>query len=72
MTGALLTLDLAWSIIDLCMAMITICNLIAIIFLFPKVKFLVDDYLSQKKEGKDPVFKKFMMSRIEKDLDAWE
>ena len=72
MIGALLTLDLAWSIIDLCMAMITICNLIAIIFLFPKVKFLVDDYLSQKKEGKDPVFKKFMMSRIEKDLDAWE
>ena len=72
MAGALLTLDLAWSIIDLCMAMITICNLIAIILLFPKVKFLVDDYYRQKKEGKNPVFKKFMMSKIEKDLDAWE
>ena len=72
MAGALLTLDLAWSIIDLCMAMITICNLIAIILLFPKVKFLVADYLSQKKAGKDPVFKKSMMSKIEKDLDAWE
>ena len=54
------------------MAMITICNLIAIILLFPKVKFLVDDYYRQKKEGKNPVFKKFMMSKIEKDLDAWE
>ena len=71
MFGALLTLDLAWSIIDLCMALITICNLLAIIQLFPKVRLLVRDYATQKKKGADPVFTKDMMPEISNDLDAW-
>lgn len=69
--GALISLDLAWSMIDLCMAFITICNLIAIILLFPRVRFLVTDYVRQKREGRDPTFSKEMMPDIADELEAW-
>lgn len=69
--GALISLDLAWSMIDLCMALITICNLIAIILLFPKVRILVDDYVRQRREGKDPTFRKSLMPDIADELEAW-
>lgn len=71
MVGAVISLNLAWTIVDLCMALITICNLIAIILLFPKVKFLVDDYSRQKREGKDPTFHRSQMPDIADKLEAW-
>lgn len=70
--GAVMALDLAWSIIDLCMALITICNLTAIIFLFPKVRFLVTDFMSQRREGRDPTFRAEQMPDTAADLDAWK
>lgn len=69
--GALMSLELAWSMIDLCMALITICNLIAIILLFPKVRFLVDDYIRQKRDGNDPTFRKELMPDIADELESW-
>lgn len=72
MIGALISLNLAWTIVDLCMALITICNLIAIIILFPKVKALVDDYSRQKREGKDPTFHRSQMPDIADKLEGWE
>lgn len=72
MGGALMALDLAWSLIDLCMALITICNLTAIVLLFPKVRFLVADYMRQRREGRDPVFRRQAMPGAEGDIEAWE
>lgn len=72
MGGTLMTLDFAWSMIDLCMALITICNLIAIIWLYPKVHFLVNDFMAQRREKLDPSFSRSKMPDIEKDLEAWE
>lgn len=72
MGGTLMTLDFAWSMIDLCMALITICNLVAIVLLYPKVHFLVSDFMSQRMEKRDPVFKRSQMPDIEKDLEAWD
>jgi AGCS family alanine or glycine:cation symporter len=72
MAGTLMSLELTWSLIDLCMALITICNLTAIIWLFPKVRFLTQDYLAQKKALRDPTFHKSQMPDIAEQLEGWD
>ena len=57
MFGALASLDLVWSLGDLFMALLTACNLIAIIALGKYAFRLLDNYRCQKREGtKEPVF----------------
>lgn len=73
MFGALATLELVWSLGDLCMALLTACNLIAIVSLGRYVFRLLDDYRRQKRQGiKDPVFHRHQLPEIEADLDSWE
>lgn len=73
MFGALATLELVWSLGDLCMALLTACNLIAIVSLGRYVFRLLDDYRRQKRQGiKDPVFHRHQLPEIEADLDCWE
>ncbi|WP_455961512.1 alanine/glycine:cation symporter family protein [Bacteroides bouchesdurhonensis] len=70
--GALTTLDMAWSLADITMALMAICNLIAILFLGKYAIRLLADYRAQKKAGiSSPVFKKERMPEIEKDLECW-
>ena len=73
MFGALVSLDTVWSIIDLCMALLTACNLVAI-FLLGKYAFrLLDDYRRQKREGiRDPEFHRDQLPEIADDLNCWE
>jgi AGCS family alanine or glycine:cation symporter len=72
MFGALASLDLAWSLADICMGLMTICNLIAIVLLGKYAFRLLDDYLKQKKAGiKNPVFTKDKMKDIEEDIECW-
>jgi len=72
MFGAIASLDLVWSIGDFFMALVTICNLIAIITLGKYAFRLLDDYRQQKRAGvKSPVFKRETMSDIEKDIECW-
>ena len=72
MFGALASLDLAWSLADICMALMTICNLIAIVLLGKYAFRLLDDYCEQKRQGiKDPIFKKEKMKDIEQDIECW-
>ena len=72
MFGALASLDLAWSLADICMALMTICNLIAIVLLGKYAFRLLDDYCEQKRQGiKDPTFKKEKMKDIEQDIACW-
>ena len=70
--GSMMTLTAAWSMIDLCMAFITVCNLIAIALLFPHVRALIKDYTRQRKEGKSPEFHRSAMPDIADRLEAWE
>ena len=73
MFGALATLNLVWSLGDLCMALLTACNLVAIIALGKYVFRLLDDYRHQKRQGiKDPVFHRSQLPDIANDLDCWE
>ena len=72
MFGAIASLDLVWSIGDFFMALVTICNLIAIITLGKYASRLLDDYRQQKRAGvKSPVFKRETMPDIEKDIECW-
>ena len=73
MFGALASLDTVWRVGDLLMAMLTACNLIAIITLGKYAFRLLDDYRSQKRRGiKDPVFRRSLLPEIEKELNGWE
>lgn len=70
--GALATLDLAWSLADITMGLMALCNLIAISLLGKYAFKLLEDYRAQKREGiKDPVFTKDRLKEIEKDLECW-
>lgn len=72
MFGALASLDLAWSLADICMGLMTICNLIAIVLLGKYAFRLLTDYLEQKRQGiKDPIFTKDKMKDIEADIECW-
>lgn len=69
--GAFASLDLVWSIGDFFMALLTACNLFAIILLCKYVFRLLDDYVKQKKDGiKDPVFNRSQLPDV--DIDCWD
>lgn len=73
MFGALVSLDTVWSIIDLCMALLTACNLVAIILLGKYAFRLLDDYRRQKRLGiKSPTFHRSQLPELEQDLECWE
>jgi AGCS family alanine or glycine:cation symporter len=71
MFGAIASLNLAWSLADLCMGFMAVCNLVAIVLLSKYAVRLLNDYIAQKKDGKDPVFKKESMPDIQNDLECW-
>ena len=70
--GSLASLDFVWSMADITMGLMAICNLIAISFLGKYAFRLLNDYRSQKRSGiKNPVFTKDKMKDIEKDIECW-
>ena len=73
MFGALASLEMVWNLGDLCMALLTACNLVAIVILGKYVFRLLDDYREQKRKGiKEPSFHKNQLPEIENDIDCWE
>lgn len=73
MFGALASLEVAWSVVDVCMALLTLCNLVAIIRLAPRAFRLVADYRAQRRRGVgDPVFRRASMPDIAPDVECWE
>lgn len=72
MFGALASLDLAWSLADITMGLMALCNLIAITLLGKYAFKLLDDYRTQKRTGiKDPVFTKERLPEVEKEVECW-
>ena len=72
MFGACASLEMVWSLGDLCMALLTACNLIAIAVLGKYAFTLLDDYRRQKRSGiKEPVFTKDKLPEIADQLDCW-
>lgn len=58
MSGAVMSLQTVWSLADLTMALMTLCNIAAILLLGGQVMALLKDYRKQKSAGLDPVFRK--------------
>jgi AGCS family alanine or glycine:cation symporter len=73
MIGALVTLEVAWNMIDFCMAMLTACNLVAIMALGKYAFRLLDDYRRQKREGiREPQFHRHQLPEIADSLECWD
>ena len=73
MFGAMASLEIVWNLGDLCMALLTACNLVAIVRLGKYAFRLLEDYRQQKRSGiKEPTFHRSQMPEIEKDLTCWE
>lgn len=70
--GALASLDLAWSLADVTMGLMTICNLIAIALLSKQAFLLLQDYVQQKRSGtKNPVFTRDRIPELQDKTECW-
>ncbi|WP_274308989.1 alanine/glycine:cation symporter family protein [Solibacillus daqui] len=56
MFGSVAKVQVVWDLADLFMGIMAIINLIAILLLWKVAKPVINDYLNQRKQGKDPVF----------------
>lgn len=72
MFGSVASLRLVWSLADLTMGLMALCNLTAIVLLGKYAFRLADDYCRQKRQGvKTPVFHKEEMKDIEAEIECW-
>lgn len=72
MFGALASLDLAWSLADITMGLMTICNLVAISLLSKQTFLLLRDYVHQKRSGIiSPVFDKNKIPELKEKAEYW-
>ncbi len=70
--GSLMTIEIAWALVDFFMAIMTVCNLIAILLLGRYAIRLLHDYQSQRKQGKDPVYHASTCPEIADVTECWE
>lgn len=70
--GSLASLDLVWSLADVTMALMTICNLIAIALLSKQAFLLLDDYVRQKRSGiKSPSYDRDRIPELRDKAECW-
>lgn len=69
--GAVAKVQLVWDLADVFMGVMAFINLIAILMLWKVAKKVLDNYLAQKKAGKDPVFYADEVDGIG-ETDCWE
>lgn len=72
MAGALMDLQTAFSFVDIVMGLMTILNLIAILLLFPQARKLLLHYEKEKREGREPTFRREDMPEIKDSVECWE
>jgi len=70
MFGSLSSMGVVWALADLFMGFMAIINIYAIVKLAPVAKLCLDDYIQQKKEGKDPVFEPAKLGLTE-GIECW-
>ena len=74
MCGAVMSLDLAWSLADVTMGLMTVCNLIAIVLLARQALWLLRDYTDKRRRGVDsPTFhREEMPEEMRHDIECWD
>ena len=70
MFGSVAKVQLVWDLADLFMAVMAIINLLAILMLWKIAKRVINDYVSQRKKGLDPVFYKKNVPDIG-EVECW-
>ena len=68
--GARVAMGTVWNLADLFMGILALINIYAIVKLAPIAKIVLDDYISQKKEGKNPVFSAVKVGILE-GTECW-
>lgn len=71
MIGSIATLDLTWGLADVTMAMMTLCNIIAILLLGRYARVLLVDYRKQRRHGLDPQYTKDTIPEISDRTECW-
>lgn len=70
--GATMEMDFAWSVSDLLMGIMTIINVPVILRLGGQAIAALNDYIEQKQQGLDPVFKASNIGIDTSKLDYWK
>lgn len=70
MFGSVAKVQVVWDLADLFMAIMAIINLLAILMLWKVAKPVINDYIDQRKKGKDPVFYKKNVPNIG-EVECW-
>lgn len=71
MVGAVVSLDLVWTLADIAMALMTLCNIAAILTLGRYVRICLADYRAQRRRGLDPVYRRDTIPDIADRTDCW-
>lgn len=73
MGGAMMSLQTVWSLADITMGLMTLCNLVALALLGGQAMRLLEDYRVQKRKGIDPVFKKSSIKEFSENenIECW-
>lgn len=69
--GAIIDVELAWTIAGVSMVFIALINLVVIAILFPTALKLLRHYNAQRAQGRDPIFLAQDMPEIE-NVEVWE
>lgn len=69
--GGVASLNLVWGFADITMALMTLCNLAAIVALSGLVVKLLADYRSQLRRGKDPQYFTDTIPEIASETECW-
>ena len=71
--GSVASFEFVWNLGDLCMALLTMCNLVALVFLCKYAFKLLDNYREQRRRGiKNPVFHRSDLPEVADDLEWWD
>ncbi|ALQ35237.1 alanine/glycine:cation symporter family protein [Fusobacterium hwasookii] len=69
--GSVASLGLVWDIADVSMGIMALMNIVVIAILSPKAVAIIRDYIKQRKEGKNPVFRAKDIPGLE-NTECWD
>lgn len=69
--GGIMSLGMVWSLADITMSLMAICNLAAILVLGRYALVCLKDYQKQRREGRNPVYHADTQPEIESETPCW-
>ncbi len=69
--GSVASHNLVWTLADITMALMTLCNIVAILLLGRYAAICLRDYRTQRRQGIDPVYHKETIPEIADKTECW-